>query len=138
MKCTKCNKEYKITTQFNPWAVRGNDGKLTICLGNVCYKCNGLSKEEVIKHREFIHLSRLLTLFSSSNKVYMARRKKNYYKIFLVNKEKDIEEIDFSIAVLLNFKFAEPFGLKTELEPNEIIGQLSRYTNRILHLRKVY
>lgn len=138
MKCTKCNKEYKTTAQFNPWTARGNDSKLMISLENICYKCNGLSKDEVIKHREFIHLSHLLTLLGSSNKIYMARRKKSYYKVFLVNKDKDIEEIDFSIAVLLNFKFIEPFGLKTELEPNELIDQLSRYTNRILHLRKVY
>lgn len=138
MKCKQCGKEQKASAQFNPWTQKGKDGKLTVSMDNICYKCNGISKVEVIKYREFIHYSRLQSAFRCSDKVYMARTKKNHYRVFIVNINHEVEEIDFSIAVLLNLKHIEPDGLKTELDPQELIDQLSRYMNIMLSLRRVY
>ncbi len=137
MICKICQKDIKSTPRFFPWAERIN-GKVVTSVNNVCYKCNNVSREEVIEYRHNLHRDGLLLCFRHQSNITLIRTKKNWYKAITCYQDNRIDEIDFSIAVLLDTKHLEPQGFYTTMTAYEIVDMLSRIIGIKLNLWRLF
>lgn len=136
MRCSKCNKDYKITVHFNPFASPTS----IIYDERICYKCNGYSKQDLINNRKKQFMAEASKQFLYSKSICLVKCRGNRYRIVAPHRFRfeDLDEISYNIAVALGLDYKAPYGIKLHNSPEEFIKMLNHKFDIILNDRGIY
>ncbi len=135
MKCSKCNKEYALTINFNPFASPDS-----IISQDVCYKCNKYKKQDLINKRLSDFKEELRKQFQHSDYICLSKSKHSSYRVIVPHRliPNALDEISFTLAVALGYKYKAPYGIKLKESPDEFIKMLNHKFDIILNDRGIY
>lgn len=135
MICTKCKKDYILTPEFNPFSSPDS-----IVQEQVCYKCNKYNKKDLIEQRLISFSSELKQQFEFSKYICLSKSKRCCYRVIVPHRliPKALDEISYTIAVALKYKYKAPYGIKLKESPDEFIDKLNNLFNIKLHDKGMY